>query len=242
MNAVTKRSSGLPSLRSAGVACAAGLLLPLLAACGSTGGGGAAGSTATPGAGGSSAAKGSAATAAAPSCTDAKDSVCLIAGDNPVAHGLAQEQAGGQVGDSEYHTATTGGRPSFVFDANSADGNNPVSYLYFQVDPNSGLLSGSPSALYLTVTYYDAPAGGQVWAEYDSTDTTAPVNGAYKSVATQITTTGTNAWKSVTWSLPQADFQEKENGASDFRLDGKPGVAVGSVVVSTKPPAGAKPV
>lgn len=165
----------------------------------------------------------------------------MIFGDTPVAHGLTQEQAGGTSGDSEYETATTGGRPSFLFDANTASAANPLSYLYFQVDTSSALMSGSPSTLYLTVTYYDALAGGQLFAEYDSTDTSAPVNGAYKAVGTKVTTTGAKAWQSVTWSLPEFNFQQQENGGSDFRLDGSAGVAVGSVVVSLKAPAGAKP-
>lgn len=232
-----RRSASAPSFRTTGLACAAGVLLTFATACGSaspagTGGTSGAAASGSANAGGNS---------AAPVCKAASDSICMTLGDNPVANGLTQEQTGGTTGDSEYHTATTGGRPSFVFDTNSADGTNPVSYIYFQADSSSSILKDSPSTLYMTVTYYDDPAGLQLYTEYDSTDTSAPVNGAYKSVATKITTTGTKSWKSVTWSLPEVNFQQGENGSSDFRLDGAPGVAVGSVVVSLKPPAGAKP-
>jgi hypothetical protein len=162
-------------------------------------------------------------------------SAWLVLGDQPKGQGLTQEVSGGSTGDSEYHTDTVGGLSALVFDPNTAAPDNPVSYLYFQVDPSSPLVQRD--SLYLSVQY-DDPTSGQLLAEYDSTDTSAPVNGAYKSSPSVLRLTGSKKWQWICWHLTQARLQEHENGQSDFRLDGSPGVAVHEVILSPTPPKG----
>jgi hypothetical protein len=172
----------------------------------------------------------------------APSQVSFTMGPNASGNGIVQVEAGGATGDSEYTTGMVGGRPADIFATNTTVPKptaTTTSYLYFQVSTNSGFLSTSPKVLYLTVQYYDAPAGGLLTAQYDSSIASAPVNGAYAGVAT-VKTTGAKAWSSVTFKLTDVKFAQGENGGADFRLAGTRGLAVGQVILSTKAPAGVK--
>lgn len=169
-------------------------------------------------------------------------SVSFVAGAQPATNGIIQVQAGGNVGDSEYSVGAVAGRPAFIFAKNTTvvpQTPTAASYLYFQVDRTSGFLSSTPHTLYLTVTYYDSPGKALLQPQYDSSIASAPVHGAYASAAA-VTTTGTKAWKTVTFQLNQTNFAEGENGGADFRLAGTPGLAVAGVALATQPPTGAK--
>jgi hypothetical protein len=150
--------------------------------------------------------------------------------------GLTQTQDNpvGSTGDSDYTVEPVGGSLSFVFQQNTASKGAPISYLYWYVNSNEAAFL-SAHTLYLTVRYYDTPAKGQLSADYDSSISTAPVNGAYENTG-NITLGGTAAWKTQTWTLKDALFQGKENGNADFRLDGTVGVAVSEVILSLTPP------
>jgi len=82
-------------------------------------------------------------------------------------------------------------------------------YFYFNV-ADSLIYNGSPSTVYIKVEYYDS-SSGFIQPQYDSTA------GAYTS-ATQANFTGTNTWKTQTWTLTSCKFANRQNGSSDFRL------------------------
>jgi hypothetical protein len=91
-------------------------------------------------------------------------------------------------------------------------------YLYFNVDDAFayGLL-GKP--LLLRITYRDAGCSSLA-VEYDSTVNQGPFGGAFRP-AGSTAVTGTGAWKTTQFQLPDCCFMNRCNGA-DFRL-----VAVG---------------
>lgn len=133
--------------------------------------------------------------------------------------------------DSTYVIQPVAGTLSWVFAKNSF---GPDAYLYFVINPNETQYLSATTA-YLTVRYYDATKGAALSADYDSTDTSAPVNGAYENTGA-VTLTGTNAWKTQTWTLSNASFKGAENSGADFRLDAPAGVQVAEVILSlTKP-------
>lgn len=146
-------------------------------------------------------------------------------------HGL--RLVGAHQGDSLFTTGTIGGKPADIFSKNTTPGNNPVSYLYFQVRHGIGLLSSKPSTLYLKVQYYDSPAKGQIGYNYDSTVASAPVHGAYAGTA-MLTLAGKAAWKTTSWKLTKVHFARGENNGADFRVAGTVGAAVHKVTVSLK--------
>ena len=174
----------------------------------------------------------------------ATTSVSCVLGASPACQGLTV--VGAQQGDSLFSTGTVGGEAADIFQKNTTPGNNPVSYVYFQVVPSTSLLSSNPATLYLTVQYYDKAQSGTctkaapcfLTYNYGSTIASAPVNGAYAGTATQ-NLGGTAAWKTVTWKLTQVSFKEQENNQADFRVAGTAGLAIHSVEVSLSAPAAA---
>ena len=59
-----------------------------------------------------------------------------------------------------------------------------------------------------------------VGLDYDSTDTTALVQGAFKS-APEFNRTNTGEWKTHVWTLPDAKFANREHDGTDFRVYGR---------------------
>ncbi len=160
----------------------------------------------------------------------------LHLGPKPTGSGLSLAAISGE-GDSSFHSATVGGHPAVVFARIATQPKSPVSYIYIQVGLDAARKPlFAATTLYLTVTYYDAPAKGQLSAQYSSSDLKAPVHGAYDSTPT-VTTHGTQRWASVTWKLTQAHLSGSENFGAMFRLAGTPGMAVRSVHLATQPPA-----
>ncbi|MCX5682237.1 MAG: hypothetical protein NT049_00935 [Planctomycetota bacterium] len=87
-------------------------------------------------------------------------------------------------------------------------------YLYFEVDDSFYFDSGTP--LQVTVEYLDegkSPLG----LDYDSTDPTATLAGAYKD-ARNVPRTGKGTWKEATFILPDPRMVNRQNASADFRL------------------------
>lgn len=142
-------------------------------------------------------------------------------------HGL--KLVGAHTGDGLFTAGTVGGKPADIFSKNTTPGNNPVSYLYFQL-PRASRLAAS-SMVHLKIQYYDSPAKGQIGYNYDSTITSAPVHGAYAGT-TMLTLAGKAVWNTVDWKLTKVHFARGENNGADFRLAGTVGTAVHRVTVS----------
>lgn len=85
-----------------------------------------------------------------------------------------------------------------------------------------------------------APGSASLNVQYDSTDTTAPVDGAYQSTAA-VFPTGQNRWETYTWKLTGVDFSGAENYGADLRLAGAPGIAVNRVVLTLESPTARVP-
>lgn len=139
-----------------------------------------------------------------------------------------------QNSDGVYQVGTAGGQSAIVFGTDPYASHGP-SYLYLSVPSDSSLLAGQPKTLWLQVTYYDQPAGLGLLCEYDSNNPAGTQGGAYTATS-EVTTSGSAAWKTVLWSLPGADFTGAQNGGADLRIDGWPGLAIREVLLmSTQP-------
>lgn len=87
-------------------------------------------------------------------------------------------------------------------------------YLYFKVDDSfkqDALMNAR-----LEVEYFDA-APGRLLVEYDGSDTSAPLNGAYTR-SQSVALAGDKRWKNATLRLSAARFLNSQNGGADFRL------------------------
>jgi predicted alpha-1,2-mannosidase len=81
--------------------------------------------------------------------------------------------------------------------------------MYFQVDPR--IADSGDFAATVTITYYDQGTGS--WQlQYDKYGASA-----YTSVLS-VTNTGTDTWKTVTATLPDAAMAKAENNQADFRI------------------------
>ena len=87
--------------------------------------------------------------------------------------------------------------------------------MYFDVDdafyrPGSGPLE-------IMLEFLDQGTG-RIVLQYDSTDTTATLGGAYKSHATVVDCGNSGDWRSVAFTVPDARFAGSQNGGADFRF------------------------
>lgn len=104
-------------------------------------------------------------------------------------------------GDGHTAPVTVGGRSG----RSTTDGSP---YEYFDVD--NTIVPGGHYTVKVTIDYYDHGTGD--WSlQYDSTD------GAYKQSA-PVAKTGTDTWKTATFTVDDAAFGNRENAGSDFRL------------------------
>ncbi|WP_345349420.1 GH92 family glycosyl hydrolase [Actinoallomurus liliacearum] len=104
-------------------------------------------------------------------------------------------------GDGHTTPVTVGGRSG----RSTTDGSP---YEYFDVD--NTIVPGGHYTATVTIDYYDHGTGN--WSlQYDSTD------GAYKQ-SPSIAKTGTDTWKTATFTVDDAAFGNRENAGSDFRL------------------------
>lgn len=86
--------------------------------------------------------------------------------------------------------------------------------IYFQVADDVAY-NGSYAAQ-VSVQYYDQGSNSFV-LQYDSTDCSATLSGAYKT-AGSVTKGNTGTWQTATFNLPDAHFANRENNSADFRL------------------------
>lgn len=108
-------------------------------------------------------------------------------------------------GDGHTVAVTLGGRSG----RSTTDGSP---FEYFDVDNTivPGAAAGSPYHATVTIDYYDHGTGS--WAlQYDS------ASGAYKQ-SPSVAKTGTDTWKTATFTLDDAVFHNGENAGSDFRV------------------------
>ena len=100
------------------------------------------------------------------------------------------------------------------------------SRMYFATSPNLP----TSGKTYITVTYFDGPQGS-FRAQYDSSA------GAYRDSPETVQLTGTNAWRTTTFVLPDINFANRQAAASDFHVAAS-GVdlAIADVIVSKFPP------
>lgn len=86
--------------------------------------------------------------------------------------------------------------------------------MYFDVD-NSIANDGQFQATF-TVDYYDE--SDYAWVlQYDSNNPAGTLGGAYTTAGT-VTNAGTNTWKTAAFTVDDARFAGRENGATDFRV------------------------
>ena len=101
-------------------------------------------------------------------------------------------------------------------------------YIYFNVADEFYWAEGTP--LILEITFSDRTTSIPMGVDYDSTDSSALHQGAFKR-ATPIAVKGAGAWKTARLRLEDAAFTGRSNGA-DFRLaDPRGSLAVHRVVV-----------
>ena len=82
-------------------------------------------------------------------------------------------------------------------------------YQYFDID-NTTVPGGGPYQATVTIDYYDHGTGS--WSlQYDA------VGNAYESTA-PVAKTGTDTWKTATFTVADAAFHNGENGGTDFRI------------------------
>lgn len=92
--------------------------------------------------------------------------------------------------------------------------NTPPHYLYFDVDDFFFRASGLPVTIELT--WYDE-GQGEFLLQYDSTDPSGALDGAYTN-AGSVRRGNTRTWRTHTWTLDNARFEGRQNGAADFRI------------------------
>ncbi len=87
-------------------------------------------------------------------------------------------------------------------------------YLYFRVS-NAWACQGSRPEVWVRVEYFDGVKGQPLYFQYDALGEDASAR--YKA-AEQVTMTGSGCWRHHTYHLTDANFGDRENNASDFRL------------------------
>jgi hypothetical protein len=96
-----------------------------------------------------------------------------------------------------------------AFEALRTDRVNGSNYIYFNVD--SDFISGGTNNVQIKITYLDN-FNGNWWVEYD-----AAGSQIYKQSA-QITNANNNTWKTVTISISDAGFTDRQSEGMDFRI------------------------
>ncbi|MCY0878437.1 MAG: beta-galactosidase [Firmicutes bacterium] len=136
--------------------------------------------------------------------------------------------------DGQYTTQEVDGQLAVVSEE-GVGGTSPYSqYLYFKV-PSSLVPPNQPNVT-ITVTYANNQDNA-FFLQYDSSNTSAPVNGAYASAfpvgsTSPVTVTTSGTYSTATFELNNALFEGAENGGADFRIAVEhPGLAVSQVTV-----------
>lgn len=88
---------------------------------------------------------------------------------------------------------------------------------YFYLDVASSFFRPGQGSLDIEIEYRDA-APIRFGLEYDSTDTTAPVEGAYKPHRKVIQGGGGGEWRTAVFRVADARFRGQQNAMADFRF------------------------
>jgi hypothetical protein len=88
-------------------------------------------------------------------------------------------------------------------------------YLYVDVDDTFALEASG--RLEIEIQYRDDP-GVRFGLEYDSSDATAPLGGAYKGHSRVVQGQGSGEWRTALFHVEDARFAGAQNGMADFRL------------------------
>jgi Bacterial Ig-like domain len=112
--------------------------------------------------------------------------------------------------------------------ARTTTGSAAENDMYFSIDPSVAATSSYDATI--KVSYYDSGAG-TVALQYDN-----GIKDPYRTAGT-ITLTGSDTWKTASFTISGAYFGGLENAGADFRLDAKQPITVHSVGVSVTGPA-----
>jgi len=138
--------------------------------------------------------------------------------------------------DGQYTVQTILGQQAVVSELGVGGTADYAQYLYFKV-PSTVVPSTEPDVT-VSVTYANNQTNNGFFLQYDSSDTAAPVNGAYDTAypvatTTPVEVTDTGKYATAKFAVTNALFEGGENGGADFRIAAEhPGLAVSSVTVS----------
>lgn len=146
--------------------------------------------------------------------------VCTTLGAANSNHGLSQLEASGDGVTEPVTVAGMSGRETVQVVPGDLN-------MYFVIEP--GIAFGGMYQATFTVQYADTGSNGWV-LQYDSANTSAPVDGAYATAAS-VTNGNTGQWKVLTATVTDARFAGRENGGADFRIASASPVTVHSVTL-----------
>jgi len=168
-----------------------------------------------------------------PSYVKDPDAAWVILSKKPVKEGLELLEKGAE-GDNA--PVTKGGKEAWAaLGKNNAVPDNPDAspFMYFKITKKV-FKKGAAPHIKLTVEYFDE-GEAEVGLEYDSSDDAVakcPIPGAFKDHAEKIILEGSGKWKTFSFEIEDAKFDNSCNGC-DFRFNFAGGVTftVGSVAV-----------
>jgi hypothetical protein len=115
-----------------------------------------------------------------------------------------------RVADGRYEVQEANGEMCWL-----VPGGQGGAHLYFGV--NDDFCYELTGPVILEITFLDTGTE-EIGLHYDSTDQEAPLEGAYKTDPDLIQRTGTGEWRTERIVLPDANFQNRQNGMADFRF------------------------
>jgi Bacterial Ig-like domain/Domain of unknown function (DUF5703) len=148
--------------------------------------------------------------------------VGTVLGATNVSDGVAQADYAGTDESAQTTASDVAG-----LSARTTTGSAAENDLYFSIDPSVAATSSYTATI--TVSYYDSGTG-TVALQYDN----GPKD-PYHTAGT-LTETGTDTWKTASFTVSGAYFGGLENAGADFRLDGQQPITVHSVAVSVTGP------
>ncbi|MHB1457691.1 MAG: beta-galactosidase [Armatimonadota bacterium] len=130
------------------------------------------------------------------------------------------------VGDGQNIAGTIEGRKCRMIDRKSGS-----TMIYVDVDNNFK----PDKEVYVTVDFCDQM--GVITLQYDA----GPAESAYRNALDSYPQTGTDKWRTATFTLRKPAFKNRQNGETDFRLQCSGELAVSKISLSNDPPKGYKP-
>jgi hypothetical protein len=146
-----------------------------------------------------------------------------VLGSTNTSYGVTQADYAGTDESAQTTASDVGG-----LSARTTTGSAQENDMYFSIDPSVAATSSYDATV--KVSYYDSGTG-TVALQYDN-----GLNDPDHTAGT-ITLTGSNTWKTATFTVTGAYFGGDENAAADFRLDAQTPITVHSVGVSVTGPA-----